>query len=100
MATTEGRTKSAVTSAASVSALQGAWWKWAMGAGMCYVIYGAFFIAGGAMGFGKGGDKARIVFFHVPPAVLSSFCYFIGAIFAGLYLFKQYPPRKAAEIDA
>ena len=99
MATTQRRSGAAAT-AVSANALQGAWWKWGMGAVMCFVIYGAFFLAGGAVGFGKTGDVARIVFFHVPSAVLSSVCYFVGVYFAALYLFKQYPPRQAAEIDA
>jgi heme exporter protein C len=71
-----------------------------MGLVMCFVIYGAFFIAGGAVGFGKTGDIARIVFFHVPGAVLASVCYFVGAYFAVLYLFKQHTPTRAADIDA
>jgi heme exporter protein C len=71
-----------------------------MGAVMCFVIYGAFFIAGGAVGFGKSGDIARIVFFHVPGAVLSSVCYFVGFYYAILYLFKKFTPQRAAEIDA
>ena len=71
-----------------------------MGLVMCFVIYGAFFIAGGAVGFGKTGDVARIIFFHVPCAVLSSVCYFVGVYFAALYLFKTQKPVKAAEIDA
>lgn len=99
MATTERRSEAA-TSRTSASALQGAWWKWGMGTVMCFVIYGAFFYAGGAAGFGPTGDIARIVFFHVPSAILSSVCYFVGAFFAGVYLFKQNVPRKAAEIDA
>jgi heme exporter protein C len=103
MATTERRTEgaaAATTRSTTVPALQGAWWKWGTGLVMCFVIYGAFFIAGGAVGFGKTGDIARIVFFHVPGAILSSVCYFVGACFAGVYLFKQFAPEKAAEIDA
>ena len=102
MATSERRpgTTTATTHTTAGTALQGAWWKWGMGLVMCFVIYGAFFIAGGAVGFGKSGDIARIVFFHVPGAVLSSVCYFVGVYFAALYLFKQFTPRKAAEIDA
>jgi heme exporter protein C len=70
--------------------LQGAWWKWGVGLLMSYVIYGAFFIAKGAVGFGQGGNPARIVFFHVPCAVLSSVCYFVGMIYAVLYLAKHH----------
>lgn len=87
-------------STTAVSALQGAWWKWGMGMLMSFVIYGAFFIAGGAVGFGKTGDIARIVFFHVPGAALQTVCYLVGAYFAAAYLFIPFAPRKAAEIDA
>jgi heme exporter protein C len=66
--------------------LQGAWWKWGVGLVMCYVIYGAFFIAEGAVGFGQSGDKARIVFFHVPVALLSYVCYVVAMVYAILYL--------------
>lgn len=69
--------------------LQGAWWKWATGVLMVYVIYGAFFIANGAIGFGQSGNPARIVFFHVPSAILSSVCYFVGTVYAILYLTKR-----------
>jgi heme exporter protein C len=71
-----------------------------MGLLMCFVIYGAFFIAGGAVGFGKTGDIARIIFFHVPSAVLSSVCYFVGVSFALIYLLRKLAPEKALEFDA
>jgi heme exporter protein C len=100
MATTERRTGAATARTTAETALQGAWWKYGMGLVMCWVIYGAFFVAGGAVGFGKTGDIARIVFFHVPGAVLSSVCYFVGVYFAALYLFRKYTPQRAAEIDA
>ncbi len=63
-------------------------WKWIAVALMVYTIYGAFFIAKGAVNFVGKGDVARIVFFHVPVAVLSSFCYLAGATYALLYFFK------------
>lgn len=100
MATTERRTGVTATQAASIPALQGAWWKWGTGLLMAFVIYGAFFIAGGAVGFGKTGDIARIVFFHVPSAVLSSVCYFVGVGFALAYLMGKRSPEKALDIDA
>ena len=100
MATSERRTEAIAARSTSESALQGAWWKLATGFVMCFVIYGAFYIAGGAAGFGPSGDIARIVFFHVPNAIISSVCYFVGAIYAGVYLFKAHAPDKAAEIDA
>lgn len=64
------------------------WTKWAVGLLMCYVIYGAFFIAQGAVNFGRSGNPARIIFFHVPVAVLSSICYFVAAAYAYHYLFS------------
>jgi heme exporter protein C len=79
-------------------AIDGAWWKISAGLLMCYVIYGAFFVAGGAAGFGQGGDKARAVFFHVPSAILSSLCYFVGFVYAGMYLFSD--KHRNLEIDA
>ena len=100
MATTQRRADVAAARSAAVPALQGAWWKWLSGLLMCFVIYGAFFIAGGAAGFGKTGDIARIVFFHVPSAVLSSVCYFVGVAFALTYLLQKHPPAKALDIDA
>lgn len=71
----------------AIFGIDGAWWKISAGLLMCYVIYGAFFIAGGAVRFGEGGDNARVVFFHVPSAILSSLCYFVGVFYAGRYLF-------------
>lgn len=56
---------------------------------MGFTIYGTFFIAKGAQNFIGTGDVARIVFFHVPVAVLTSLCYFAGAIYAGIYLWKR-----------
>ena len=60
--------------------IQGLWWKSLTGVLMSYVCYGAFFIAQPAAGFtGGSGDTARIVFFHVPVAVLSYVAYCVGA---------------------
>lgn len=83
-------------STATTTPLAGAGWKYATGILMSYVIFGAFFIAKGAAGFGRSGNPARIVFFHVPCAVLSSVCYFVGVVYAALYLTKQ----KNLETDA
>jgi len=80
--------------------LRGAWWKLGSGLLMCYVIYGAFFVAGGAAGFGAGGDNARAVFFHVPSAVLSSISYFVGVFYAAQYLLgRQRGDRKGLRIS-
>ncbi len=59
-----------------------------MGLLMAYVIFGAFFIAHGAVGFGRAGNPARIIFFHVPCAALSSIWYFVGMVYAVIYLTK------------
>jgi heme exporter protein C len=60
-----------------------AWWKWACGLIMAYVCYGAFFVVQGAAGFtGGAGDSARIIFFHVPSAILCSIAYFVAAFYA------------------
>ena len=75
------------------SELQGAAWKWVMFALMCFVIYGMFFIAKGAVNFVGTGDVSRIVFFHVPVAVLTSVWYFVGAIYAASYLWRRRNPR-------
>lgn len=80
------RADSGPSQSAPTPGLQGAWWKWAVGLLMCYVIYGAFFIASGGVGFGKSGNPARIVFFHVPVAILSYVCYAVAACYAIGYL--------------
>ena len=63
-------------------------WKALTGLIMSYVIVGAFFIAHGAIGFAEKGVAARIIFFHVPCAVLSSIAYFVGFFYAARYLLK------------
>lgn len=75
---------SAVT--VKTDALRGAWWKWGTGLLMAFVIYGAFFIAKGAQNFGADADKSRIVFFHVPVAILSFICYAVATVYALLAL--------------
>ncbi len=72
-----------------VPPLRGAWWKWGLGALMAYVIYGAFFIAKGAVNFTEDGNTARIVFFHVPCAILSYVAYAVAAVYAILYLTRD-----------
>ena len=76
----------------SPAGIQGAAWKWGVGLLMCYVIYGAFFIAHNAIGFA--GESARIIFFHVPCAILSSIAYFVAAAYAGLYLFSRRSEKR------
>lgn len=74
-----------------------AWWKWACGLLMTYVCFGAFYVAKGATGFtGGGGDTARIVFFHVPAAILSSVAYFVAAVYAFRFLMRD----RSLETDA
>jgi len=70
----------------TIMGLKGAWWKYGMGVLMTYVVYGAFFIAKGAANFGANGDTSRIVFFHVPVAILSYVCYVVATFYAIQYL--------------
>ena len=63
-----------------LNTIDGIRWKLLTGFLMTYVCYGAFFVAHPAAGFSGGqGDTARIVFFHVPVAVLSYIAYCVGA---------------------
>jgi heme exporter protein C len=55
---------------------------------MAYVIYGSYFVAHGAVNFGSGGDAARIVFFHVPVAILTYVAYAVSTWYAVSYLRK------------
>ncbi len=72
--------KSALRQSGTESTIGGLGWKAAVGVLMAYVCYGAFFVAHPAAGFTGGqGDTARIVFFHVPAAVLSYVAYCVGA---------------------
>jgi heme exporter protein C len=60
-----------------------AWWKWVCGLMLAYVCIGAFYVVKGAAGFtGGAGDSARIIFFHVPSAILCSVAYFVAAYYA------------------
>jgi heme exporter protein C len=100
MATTPTRIETAQTGNrdTAIPALQGAWWKWGVFVLMCVVIYGTFFIAKGAKGFVDNGEVARIVFFHVPVAALSSVWYFVGTIYALQYLLSA--RRQTPDTDA
>ena len=62
--------------------LQGAWWKYLTGLLMTVMIYSTFFVARGAQNFGGDGNSSRIVFFHVPVAILTSVAYFVATIYA------------------
>ena len=56
---------------------------------MAVIIYSAFFVVKGAKGFGGLGDNSRIVFFHVPVAILSFVTYVVATIYAVQVLQKQ-----------
>lgn len=79
--------------------LKGAWWKIASGLIIAYVIYGAFFIAKGVVGFGQSGNPARIVFFHVPAAILSYVCYAVATVYGILYLTNRGNPNMQVSAD-
>ncbi len=73
----------AVSRPVAASAAQGGeLWKYATGLLMTIVIYSAFFVAKGAKGFGGIGDSSRIVFFHVPVAILSFISYVVATVYA------------------
>jgi heme exporter protein C len=92
MATTQQRPDASRTkppaAPETIPPLRGAWWKWGAGLLMAYVCYGAFFIAGGAVNFTGNGDIARIVFFHVPVAILSYIAYAAATYYAIRYLWR------------
>ncbi len=64
---------------------------------MAYVIYGAFNIAHGAIGFAEKGVAARIIFFHVPCAVYSSVAYLVATWYAVKHLWLLGGPNKSVE---
>jgi heme exporter protein C len=66
----------------SNSRIQGLIWKMTLGALMAFVCYGAFFIAKGGVNFTQDGNTARIVFFHVPVAIMSYVAYVVGWLYA------------------
>ena len=72
-------------------------WKWACGLIMAYVCYGAFFIANAAQNFTRGGDDARIVFFHVPCAILSYVGYVVATVYSLQFLLKSPTPETDAK---
>jgi heme exporter protein C len=67
---------------------------------MLFVIYGAFFVAQGAVGFVGTGDVARIIFFHVPVAIQCQLWYFVAAFFAIRVLMSRPGDPRRPEIDA
>ena len=67
---------------------------------MLFVIYGAFFIAKGAVNFVGTGDVARIIFFHVPVAIQCSLWYFVGAYYSIRVLMDASPSPVRSALDA
>lgn len=80
--------------------IEGLWWKALCGLLMLFVIYGAFFIAKGAVNFVGTGDVARILFFHVPVAIQCSLWYFVGAYYSLRVLMDQVGGPGRALTDA
>src|SRR6476661_9322488 len=62
-------------------------WKYGVGVWMVGVILLAFLYAGRARGFVS--DTARIMFFHVPIAELSSIAFFTSMVYAIHYLRRR-----------
>ena len=82
----------------STPGVQGLWWKLLCGLSMIFVIYGAFFIAKGAVQFVGTGDISRIIFFHVPVAIQCSLWFFVSGYYSLRVL--QSAPGSAAKTDA
>lgn len=61
------------------------WWKWLLGPWMAAVTVAAFVAVGPAAGF-QAPEAARIIFFHVPVAMLLLLWFIVGAIAAGRFL--------------
>src|SRR5207248_5203651 len=83
------RSGSRAAGSTSMAGMQGFWWKYVCGLLMLFVIYGAFFIAKGAVNFVGTGDVARIIFFHVPIAIQCQLWYFVAAFYAIRVLIAQ-----------
>ena len=103
MATTQSGRENSLSQASgtardSLIPTQGAWWKFGVGLLMLYVIYGTFFVAKGAKGFVDNGEVARIIFFHVPVAALSSLWFLLSGVYAVQYLF--FPKKATFETDS
>ncbi len=95
-----GSPKSSVRSRHSAVGILGLWWKCACGLLMVFVIYGAFFIAKGAVNFARDGDGARIVFFHVPVAIQCQLWFVIAAVYSVRVLLAQPVDPAALVTDA
>jgi len=80
--------------------IQGLWWKSVCGLLMLFVIYGAFFIAKGAVNFVGTGDVARIIFFHVPVAIQCSLWFFVGAYYSIKVLMAKTATPQVASTDS
>src|SRR5687768_13445842 len=62
-------------------------WKYLVGAWMCAVILAAFLYAGEARGFVTG--VARIIFFHVPVAMMATIAFWTSMVYAIHYLRRR-----------
>jgi heme exporter protein C len=71
---------------ADTTTQKGMGWKMLAGILMAYVCYGAFFVAKGGVNFTGNGQVARIVFFHVPVAIVSYVAYVVGWVYAVIFL--------------
>jgi heme exporter protein C len=63
-------------------------WKWLLLPGMSAVILMAYLWAGSLPAF-QSPQSARIIFWHVPMAILSMVWFFIAAFYAGRYLYGK-----------
>ena len=95
-----GRRSESKGGARQSAGVEGLWWKCLCGFLMLFVIYGAFFIAKGAVNFIGTGDVARIIFFHVPVAIQCQLWYFVAAVYAARVLIAPPGAPGRGDIDA
>lgn len=78
--------------------------RWLLWAWLSAVILAAFFWAPLATGFsgleGNAPQTSRIVFFHVPTAVVSFVAFMAAAVWSLLYLWKRRPVHDRASVAA
>jgi heme exporter protein C len=73
-------------------------WKYLVGAWMGAVILAAFLYAGDAVGFVPG--ASRIIFFHVPMAMMATIAFWTSMVYAIHYLRRREPVADLKSVSA
>src|SRR5438046_2319631 len=73
-------------------------WKYLAGAWVTAVILAAFMYAGDAASFVPG--VARIMFFHVPMAMMATIAFWTSMVYAILYLRRRNPVTDLKSVSA